>query len=308
MRTLSAWLLVVVAGLAPAAAQVQVDRSRPAAKAGTVSISNPFGSVKVIAWDKAEVAVTGRLAAGAEGLDLDGDKERVDVSVSVPEAWFYGSGQDLDYRSDLEVRVPASSAVDVETVNASITIAGVSGPLEISTVGGEVGVSGSPREVRVNGMTGAVTLDTASSEVQVETVNGPVTIRGATRSVSVRTVSGRVEVVGSGLTQVEVDSTAGDVRLEVGFAKQGEVRVETFSGSVELVLPAAVAARFEFQTFSGQITSDLGPKPRVQERRNPFQELRFATGSEEFETGVKTYSGNIVLRTGEPAKPVRPSQ
>jgi hypothetical protein len=305
---LSAWLLVAAAGLTPAAAQVQVDRSRPAAKAGTVSISNPFGSVKVIAWEKAEVAVTGRLAAGAEGLDFDGDKERVDVSVSVPESWFYGSGQDLDYRSDLEVRVPTASSVEVESVNAAIAISGVSGPVEASTVGGDVAVSGAPREVRVNGMTGAVTLDAASAEVQVDTVNGPVTIRGATRAVSVRTISGRVEVVGSALSQVEVDSTAGDVRLEIGFAKQGEVRVETFSGSVELVLPATVAARFELQTFSGQITSDIGPKPRVQERRNPFQELRFATGSEEFETGVKTYSGNIVLRTGEPAKPARPSQ
>jgi putative adhesin len=308
MRMLTAWLLAMAAGVAPAAAQVQIDRSRPAAKAGSVSISNPFGSVKVIAWEKGEVAVTGRLAAGAEGLDLDGDKEQVDVSVSVPESWFYGSGQDLDYRSDLEIRVPAGSAVEVETVNASIAISGVSGPVEASTVGGDVSVSGGAREVRVNGMTGAVTLDAASPEVQVETVNGPVTIRGATRVVTVRTVSGRVEVAGSALSQVEVDSTAGDVRLEIGFARQGEVRVETFSGSVELVLPPGAAARFEFQTFSGQITSDLGPKPRVQERRNPFQELRFATGSEEFEAGVKTYSGNIVLRTADPARPVRPSQ
>jgi DUF4097 and DUF4098 domain-containing protein YvlB len=296
----------MTAGWAPATAQVQIDRSRPAPKAGTVSISNPFGSVKVTAWDKAEVAVTGRLAAGAEGLSFDGDKESVDVSVSVPESWFYGSEQDLEYRSDLEIHVPAGSALEVESVNASIAINGVSGPVEVATVGGDVTVSGGAREVRVHGMTGSVTVDATSSEVEVETVNGPVTIRGASRAVGVRTVSGRIDLAGGALSQVEVDSTAGDVRLEIGFARQGEVRVETFSGNVELVLPAETAARFEFQTFAGQITSDFGPKPRVHERRNPFQELRFTTGSEAFETAVKTYSGNIVLRTAE--KPARPSQ
>jgi len=307
MRILSVCVLVAVAFPVAAVGQVQVDRSRAAPKAGRVSISNSFGSVKVVGWDKGEVRVTGRLAAGAEGMDLDGDPEETSVSVNVPESWFYGTGQDLDYRSDLEVFVPAASAVEVESVNASVTVSGVTGEIEVSTVGGEVGVGGSPREVRINGMTGAVTLDVATSDIKVETVNAPVTIRGATRSVSVRTVSGKVAVRGTGLSEVEIDSTAGDVAIEGSFGKEGAVRVETFSGSVELVLPPTVAARFEFETFSGQITSDLGPKPRVQERRNPFQELRFATGSDAFEVGGKTYGGGIVLRATEPGKPAHPA-
>jgi hypothetical protein len=66
--------LGLLAASHPAAGQVQVEKRRPAPASGELRVDNDFGSVVVRAWDQQEVLVRGVLAAGAEGLEYDGDK------------------------------------------------------------------------------------------------------------------------------------------------------------------------------------------------------------------------------------------
>ncbi len=295
-------ILVLLAMAVPAAAQVQIEKSRPAPAAGRVGIENSFGTVKVIGWDKNEVTVTGRLAPGAEQLDLSGDKESVWIDVDTPESWLYDSDDDTEYRTQLEIRVPLKSTLDVETLNASVTIENVSGEIDVTTVNGSITISGSPATVEVETMTGAVTVGAQSAEMAVSTVSGKVTLKGATRRVGVETVSGAVEVQGHSLDEAEIETTAGDVRFEGTLGREGSFSIETFSGNVELVLALETAARFHLVTFNGQILNDRGPKPRRDGRFNPYQEARFTTGLNDYEVSVNTYSGNIKLRAaGAPA-------
>ena len=109
------------------AAQVEVDRRRPAPPKGEVRIDNAFGSVAVKGWDRGEVLVQGTVAAGAEGFDFDSDREGTSISVSVPDAWFQAAGEDPAFRTTLTVFVPAGSSVGVETVNAGVSVEGVNG-------------------------------------------------------------------------------------------------------------------------------------------------------------------------------------
>ena len=111
--------LLSVALAASAAAQVEIDRRRPAPARGEVHIDNDFGSVAVHGWDKAEVLVRGTVAAGAEGFDFDSDKEGTSISVSVPDAWFQAAGEDPAFRTALDVFVPSGSSLSISTVNAT---------------------------------------------------------------------------------------------------------------------------------------------------------------------------------------------
>jgi len=311
MRLLAASLLVLGVAATSAAGQVQIDKRRPAKKNGVVYIENGFGSVKVIGWEKEEVAVTGTMAAGAEGVELDGDKESVSIDVSVPSAWTFGSDDDTDYRSNLQVSVPRGSSVQIQTVNAEIRVEGVEGALDLESVNGLIEVSGAPRAVDAETMTGQVLIQAAAAEMRVESVAGSITLRGAAREVQVRSVSGKVDVSGKDFAQVEIETTASDVQFEGGFLAEGNFHLETFSGNVLMVLPADVAARFHLETFSGQIESDIGTKPRRTERFNPYMEMRFTTGFNEFDVSAKTYSGNIKVGLsreagGPPPKPPVP--
>ena len=58
-----------------ASAQVEIDKQQPAKPRGEVYVENQFGSVEITGWDRDVVRVTGTLAAGAEGIELDSDDE-----------------------------------------------------------------------------------------------------------------------------------------------------------------------------------------------------------------------------------------
>lgn len=291
-------LLMLMLGLSVTvtAAQIQIDKSRPAKASGEVDIELAFGSVKVIGWDREEVSVTGRLAPGAEGLDFEThDEDGIWIEVEVPDSWFYESDDDSEFQSHLEIHVPATSSLEIETVNASVTISGMWGLVEVETVNGAVVVEGSPTGVDVETVTGGIQVTAAGAPMDLESISGDITARGVRRAVSISTLSGVIDVQGTDLEEVEIESTAGDVRLEGSLVAEGEIEVETFSGQVHLLFPREVAARFEFVTFGGQIDNALGPRPRRNGRFNPYQELKFATGLNEFEISVETYNGNITL-------------
>jgi hypothetical protein len=299
-------VVLAIAGLGAtgALAQVQIDKRRPAARSGEVRVESSFGSVKVIGWEKDEVAVTGVLAAGAEGIEFDGDEEGVYVQVVEPEDWSYGGGDDTEYRSEIVVSVPLKSSVGVQTINASIEIEGISGTAGVETTNGTVKVTGRPTAVAVDSITGSVTIFADAAEMRVESVSAPVTLRGAARAVEVGSVTGMIDVEGLDLERVELGTTSGDVRLAGSFRGEEGVRIQTHAGNVTLEVPPDIAARFQIQTFSGTMESALGPKPRRSERYSPFQELRFATAETEFEIEVTTFSGNVTIRRagGSPAR------
>src|SRR4029078_2002127 len=100
-----------------AAAQQRISQSRPAAPDGVVQIDNAAGSVRVVGWDRAEVAVNGTLGPGAEGLSLRGAKRHTRVEVET-------EGNPHGVHSDIEVKVPAGSDVSIESFAATIEVTG----------------------------------------------------------------------------------------------------------------------------------------------------------------------------------------
>lgn len=294
----TAALLVVMTGLCalPLAAQVEIDRRRPAPPKGEVHVDNDFGSVTVRGWEKPEVVVRGVVAAGAEGFDFDGDKEGVSISVSVPESWFQAAGEDPAFRTTLEVFVPAGSRLAVGTVNATVTVEGVGGEIDIETVNGAVKIVGARAAVEVETMTGAIDVQAQGSPAELTSISGAVTIDGASGEVGIETVSGRVVASGVGLAAVDIRTTTGSVELRGALAPRGKVDIETFSSPVRLKLPKAAKAVFDLRTFGGKIQSQFcSGTPVTRERFEPFRELRCSTGPEDFEIHVRTHDADIVV-------------
>jgi hypothetical protein len=289
-------VLGLLATLQPARGQVQIDKRRPAPASGEISVDNAFGSLVVRAWDQQEVLVRGVLAAGAEGLDFDGDKEGVEIRVEVPSHWFHVSDDDAAFRSHLEVFAPVGSSVRVESVNADLTVEGFRGEIDAETVNGKIHVRGPAREVDVETMTGAVDVAVTGAPIEINSISGPVVVAGARGEVDIETVSAPVELSGSGLVSAQVRTTTGAVTLRASITAQGRIDIETFSGEVALHLPAAVKAHFELQSFSGEIRSALGAgTPDAGERFSPYRRQVFATGINEAEITVSTHDADIVV-------------
>lgn len=282
--------------IAPLAAQVEIDRRRPASPKGEVGIDNDFGEIVVKGWDRNEVLVQGTVAAGAEGFEFDSDKEGVSISVSVPDAWFQATGEEPAFRTTLTVFVPAASRLAVESVNATIAIEGVGGELDVESVNGSVRIAGARGRVEVETMTGAIDVAASGAPMEIRSISGAVTVAGATGEVRIETVSGKVVASGKGVSAVDISTTTGPVEFEGSTARSGELHVETFSSPVKLRLPKGTRAVFDLQTFGAKIESQFcSGTPVTRKRFEPFRELRCSTGPEEFEIHVRTHDADIVV-------------
>jgi DUF4097 and DUF4098 domain-containing protein YvlB len=283
--------LVLATVLVPAwaLAQTPVDRKRPAAASGKVTIENMSGSVKVTGWDRAEVQVKGTLGEGAE-LSFAGGENQTSIEVEAEH------GNPMGIKSDLEVLVPSGSSVSIEGFSSTIVVSGVTGSVSAETVNGSITQSGTAKGVELQSVNGAIEVTKASGRIQAEAVNGAVTVRDASGELEASTVNGKLLVTGGSFDRVALESVSGGVRFEAGLSAKAALSVESVSGSVELFFPAGFGAEFSVSTFSGAITNELGPAAEKSSRWTPEKELSFTTGSGGARVSVETLSGAVSIR------------
>lgn len=290
-KTVLSLCLAAALGLSsrPAAAQQKVEARRSAAADALVEIDNPAGSIRVTGWDRNEVVVTGDLGAGASGLDFTGSGSRIRVGVDTER-------NPHGVVSSLEVKVPATSRLQIESFSGSITVADVSGTVSAETVNGSIAIGGRAREITAETVNGSVQVAGASTHTKAESVNGSVTIRGASGDLEASTVNGRLEVSGGAFQRAHLETVSGSLSFDGGLTSGATLEAETVSGSVTLILPANVAADFSLSTFSGGVDNALGPPATRVGEHTTEKELEFSTGGGGASVSVHTLSGGISIR------------
>lgn len=288
MRTLVALALALAASPAALHAQQKLDEKRSAAADGSVEIDNQAGSITVIGWSRSEIAVSGTLGRGAEGLEFSGSPRRTSISVD--------TRNPHGVRSDLEIHVPAGSKVTIDSFAAQIKVSDVTGSVSAETVNGSIAVSGSSREVNVSSVNGAVEVSGAGKRIHAESVNGEVTLRGASGEVAASTVNGQLSVIGASFERATLETVSGGLRFEGDFAPRAVVSANTVSGSVEFVMPASVKADFSISSFSGDIKNEFGAAAKKVSKWTSEKELTFSTGDGGADVSIETLSGGIELR------------
>jgi DUF4097 and DUF4098 domain-containing protein YvlB len=278
----------LVAG--PVVAGTRVSESRPASATGAVEVVNVSGSVTVIGWDREEVEVQGELGKGAERLHFEAGPERTTVRVVLPRNCRSCEG------SDLTVRVPRRSALEVDAVSATIVVQDVQGVCTLKSVSGDVQVSGDARRVEARSVSGEVRLRVMGGCVRARSVSGNVAIDGAEGSVEASSVSGSIEVKGNALARAELSTTSGSIQLDGSLVAGGKVEAKSVSGDIVVALPGDTVADFEVTTFSGGIRNGFGYEARRVSKYTSEKELTFSTGSGGARVALQSFSGNVVLR------------
>jgi len=291
MRRVLSLFVIVVAVAAVAAAQQPVDERVPAASNGTVEIENLAGSVTVTGWGQDEVWVSGTLGRGAERCEVSGSGGHTLIRVHLPD-----HAKDIK-GTHLEVRIPAASTLEVETVSADIEVADLEGRIDLESVSGQVTVDATPDTLEVATVSGGITIAAAPPGTDAESVSGDIEIQEARDELEAETVSGSVRVLGGALENAELSTTSGSVRCEADLFGRGTIELESMSGTVVLVVPAGIGADFEIETFSGQIVNEIGPEPERKNRHIPGKELKFSTGSGGPRVRLSSFSGSVRLLT-----------
>jgi DUF4097 and DUF4098 domain-containing protein YvlB len=292
MRTIKMLAVAVLLGASATRAGEAVDRTVSVAPDVEVQIENVAGSVEVEAWDRSEIRVVADLGDDVENLAIEVDGDEVRIEVEIPD--HEGRRQHWDIDSDVQVWIPSRASVDIETVSASVEVAGVGGTLEVETVSGQIDAEGSPASAELATVSGNIDFTGSGTAIDAETVSGHIDLEGVTGRIDVSTVSGSVEVDGSAIERADFESVSGSIKLSADLVRGARVDCSTHSGNVELLLPANTAASFEVETFAGDISSDFGGEVRRTSRYAPGRELYHSTGSDA-KISVETFSGRVYL-------------
>ncbi len=269
----------------------EVDESIDAASDGQVEIINISGSVEVYGWSRDTVEVTGELGSKVEELILERNGDKVLVKVKVPR------NNSNNISSDLEIRVPEDSSIDVSTVSADITVENVDGEQHLHTVSGDVITQAADSDVSAQAVSGDVDItgDGGEIEAQANTVSGDVTVIGVSGAVGAEAVSGDVMVRDGSFERASLNTVNGEIGFQAGLEDGGKLTVESVNGDVDIQFDGSVSARFDIDTFNGDINNCFGPKAERTSKYAPGWELSFTQGDGDGRVTISTLNGDIDL-------------
>jgi DUF4097 and DUF4098 domain-containing protein YvlB len=293
MNQVTKRLLLVTVGIfsaMPAMAE-EVEKTIDASPNGVVSISNTAGSVQVVGWSRNEVAVEADLGRDVIELIVERDGDEVVIEVRIPRH------NARRISSDLEIRVPENSSVDVAAVSADIEVEDVFGELRLTTVSGDIQSAVYESDVQVESVSGDIELlgDGGYLLLEVGTVSGDIELDSVNGSVEAGSVSGDIELLDGSYDRAQADTVNGDIVFQSELRSGGKLQIETINGDVDINFAGTVSARFEIETFNGGIDNCFGPEPERTSRYTPGRELSFTEGDGTSRVIVETLNGGISI-------------
>ncbi len=292
MKTTIISLALLAALALPAIAATPIDETRPLDARGSIDISNVKGRIEVRAWDRNEVRIGGSLGDGVERLQIEGDRNNLEVKVRYPR-----NSRNTE-PTTLVIDVPRHANVDIDSVAASVEVNGIAGDeLDIESVSGSVVAVGAPRKASVSSVSGSLRLNLNSHSVDAETVSGGILLRGRIAGeIDAESVSGNIDIDtrGEHARRIETSSVSGDADIRSGLANGGRISAESVSGSIRIIAPAALSATVRGESFSGRLRAPDASidKPKY----GPGASFEHRYGSGDGEIRMETFSGNAELR------------
>lgn len=293
MKTIKLLTLCLLIGSSPVWAGQAVDRTVAADADAAIEIENIAGSLTITGWDRNEIKITGTLGDDVEELTVEGQRDRFEIGVEIPEGRGFGK-RDID--ANLEIRVPSGSGLEIETVSASISVSGVNSWLELSSVSGNIEATGGITEAEIESVSGSIRLTGDNSVAEIESVSGNVELEGVGQAVDVSTVSGTISVKAREINRASFESVNGRIEFDGTLSSSARFSAECHASNVVLMLPAATGASFEISTFSGNIDSEFGGTVERTSRYAPGKRSEFSTGDGGARVSIETFSGNVEVR------------
>jgi len=219
----------------------EFHQSYPLSPNGRVILRNLNGAVRVTGWDRAEVQVSAvKKAETQQALDethieINASGDMIDIRTRYPE------GERRNAPSvDYTISVPRTAVLEkINTVNGSVRIEGVAGPVKAGSVNGAVEVKGALGELDLSSVNGRVLASfdqTLAQDVRLHTVNGAVDIAlppNAGAQLVASTVHGSIDSEFDLPVRRVKFGPGSDIRATIGGGGP-QVKLNTVNGSIHL--------------------------------------------------------------------------
>ena len=253
-------IVPVIAALAASTAfAVEETRMINAASDGTVSVANVSGSIEISGWSRNEVEVVADLGRGVEELIVERDDDHVTIKVEVPR------NKSRNISTDLVIRIPEDSTLDVSAVSADIDIADVQGEQRLHAVSGDISTEVFAADAQAETVSGDIELagDGKETVIQLGSVSGDIDVLRVAGDIEFGSVSGDLAIADSRLDRVQGNTVNGEIVFRGELRAKGRMDFETVNGDVDLMFDGDVSARFDVETFNGGIRNCFGPEAKT---------------------------------------------
>lgn len=140
-------------------------------------------------------------------LELERDGDRAELKAGFEPGW----GRDTGAAVNLDVRIPARLALEIDDGSGPVTVRDVSGSIRIDDGSGSIELANSG-DVDIDDGSGSIGIENAGA-VKIDDGSGSITIVRAAGDVYVEDGSGTIEIRGvSG--SVTVDDGSGDIEID----------------------------------------------------------------------------------------------
>ena len=284
-------LFLITVALLPASllGQTAIDERKPAEPDGSVEISNVSGSVTIEGWRRSEIEVTGELGRNVERLDFIRDGDHTIIKVVYPR-------RNRSSGSELNIKLPQDSDVNVTTVSADVDIEKVKGEQRLTTVSGDLNIGLEGDRLYAKTVSGDVDIvgGKQAADVEATSVSGDVTAEFAGEA-SMNTVSGDLALDGGVMTRVRMKTTNGDMDLVAKLDPNASVEMDTVNGDIDIRFNGSSDFAVDIETLNGDIDTCMGLEGQRKERYGPGRYLRESVGSGARRFHIRTINGDVEL-------------
>lgn len=297
MKTVRYIPLLLCFCIGQALADTPIQLRHDATPTARISISNIAGTVNVVAWDRNEVQVGGRLGDGAKPLAITGSNGDLEIKVEPQggSGLFNWGGDSKMAPTTLELRVPKAASLDVSVISAPLVIDGMDGgSIEVNTVSGKARINARTPSLKVDSVSGGIEQAGHAKQAELQTVSGEILAPALGSSVELQTISGRIQASGGPWQKLTLSTVSGDVQLTGGLASGGSIGIDSMSGDVQLQLPANTSGNLHASSFSGDLRSDFGTPTKPE--HGPGSSLDVRLGDGHGKINVETFSGDLRVR------------
>jgi len=300
-----AWRLLAVASVAlvstqSAGAQQVIDQRYAVAPDISFRVKGSIGTLRILGWAKDSLVITGSLPPAVRmELGIGGDGR---TPARGAKMYLESPNDDAASTGVLEIRVPARARVWVKCGTADVEARGMDGGLDIAVIGGKVHVLSSPRELQVEAMDASVTIDGTPAWLRAKTATGDITLRGGSEDLALTTVSGTIRVEQGAVERTRLESVTGPIQLVGTIARGGDVTIDSHSGDIQLVLPRTGDFALTATSITGSVVNRFDTTRPAPGREGRGAELTLERGSESARLAVRSFKGTITIAPAVPRK------
>ena len=267
-----------------------VDQRQAATADGDVEIANLRGTIRVSGWDEKEVHVKGSLDDQLREFVFKVEGHRTVIHIKLKDQQHH-SGQG----TDLEIRVPRASRLEMTGVSSEFQIGDIHGDVDAKTVSGDITLDNVQRRARVRTVSGDIEATLGDADLEAASISGNIRAQLGNGDVQAKSISGDIRVTAKSFQELQARAVSGDISVAGNIKPRGEVKLSGVSGDLRLYLQADVSARFSLAAGPGGDIRNRLSDDRAEESMVGGGKLEFKRGDGDARVKMSTASGELRL-------------